>query len=157
MVLKINISKFSCILKMMPRNTFPEPQPDSASYLQKKLSLQTLVDKRLPQPANIANAVRKDFKLLFFCRHNFPPHSWFISMVDSNELCPVKPVKLYQSKYENMKIRGPSGAMMFLSITTHLPSFFKNSKRAACCECSLQVLQRSKRPLKRPLHTLRTT
>ena len=31
MVLKIIISKFSCILKMMSRNTFPEPQPDSAS------------------------------------------------------------------------------------------------------------------------------
>ena len=33
MVLEINISKFSCILKMMTSNTFPEPQPDSASYL----------------------------------------------------------------------------------------------------------------------------
>ena len=32
MVLQIIISKFSCILKMMSRNTFPEPQPDSASY-----------------------------------------------------------------------------------------------------------------------------
>ena len=32
MVLEIIISKFSCILKMMSRNTFPAPQPDSASY-----------------------------------------------------------------------------------------------------------------------------
>ena len=32
MVLEIIISKFSCILKMMSKNTFPEPQPDSASY-----------------------------------------------------------------------------------------------------------------------------
>ena len=31
-VLEIIISKLSCILKMMFRNTFPEPQPDSASY-----------------------------------------------------------------------------------------------------------------------------
>ena len=33
MVLEIIIIKFSCILKMMSRNTFPEPQPDSASYI----------------------------------------------------------------------------------------------------------------------------
>ena len=33
MVLEIIIIKFSCILKMMSRNTFPEPQPDSASYV----------------------------------------------------------------------------------------------------------------------------
>ena len=32
MLLEIIISKFSCILKMMSRNRFPEPQPDSASY-----------------------------------------------------------------------------------------------------------------------------
>ena len=32
MVLKIIISKYSCILKIISRNTFPEPQPDSASY-----------------------------------------------------------------------------------------------------------------------------
>ena len=32
MVLEIIIIKFSCILKIMSRNTFPEPQPDSASY-----------------------------------------------------------------------------------------------------------------------------
>ena len=32
MVLEIIIMKFSCILKKMSRNTFPEPQPDS-SYL----------------------------------------------------------------------------------------------------------------------------
>ena len=28
-------------------------------------------------------------------------HSWFISVVDSNELCPVQPVQVNQSKYEN--------------------------------------------------------
>ena len=33
LVLEIIISKFSYSLKMMPRNTFPEPQPDSASYI----------------------------------------------------------------------------------------------------------------------------
>ena len=33
MVLEININKFSCILKIMSRNTFPELQPDSASYV----------------------------------------------------------------------------------------------------------------------------
>ena len=33
MVLEIIIIKFSFILKMMSRNTFPEPQPDSALYL----------------------------------------------------------------------------------------------------------------------------
>ena len=33
MVLEIIIIKFSCISIMMSRNTFPEPQPDSASYL----------------------------------------------------------------------------------------------------------------------------
>ena len=32
MVLEIIIIKFSCILKIMFRNTIPEPQPDSASY-----------------------------------------------------------------------------------------------------------------------------
>ena len=32
MVFEIIISKFSLILKIMYRNTFPEPQPDSASY-----------------------------------------------------------------------------------------------------------------------------
>ena len=32
MVLEIIIIKFSCILITMSRNTFPEPQPDSASY-----------------------------------------------------------------------------------------------------------------------------
>ena len=31
MVLEIIISKFSCIWKMMSSNTFPEPQPYSAS------------------------------------------------------------------------------------------------------------------------------
>ena len=33
MVLEITIIKFSCILKTMSRNTIPEPQPDSASYV----------------------------------------------------------------------------------------------------------------------------
>ena len=32
MVLQIIFIKFSCILKTMSRNTFPDPQPDSASY-----------------------------------------------------------------------------------------------------------------------------
>ena len=33
MAFEIIIIKFSCILKIMSRNTFSEPQPDSASYL----------------------------------------------------------------------------------------------------------------------------
>ena len=33
MVLEIIIIKFCCILKIMSRNTFPEPQPDSASSM----------------------------------------------------------------------------------------------------------------------------
>ena len=33
MVLEMIIIKFICTLKMMSRNTFHEPQPDSASYL----------------------------------------------------------------------------------------------------------------------------
>ena len=32
MVLETIISKFSCILKMISRNNFPDPQPDSPSY-----------------------------------------------------------------------------------------------------------------------------
>ena len=32
MVLEIITCKYSCILKFRSRNTFPEPQPDSASY-----------------------------------------------------------------------------------------------------------------------------
>ena len=33
MVLEIIISKFSWTLKMISRNSFPEPQPDSALYI----------------------------------------------------------------------------------------------------------------------------
>ena len=33
MVLEIIISKFFCILKMTSRNTFPQPKPESASYV----------------------------------------------------------------------------------------------------------------------------
>ena len=32
MIWEIIISKLSCILKIMSRNTFSEPQPDIASY-----------------------------------------------------------------------------------------------------------------------------
>ena len=39
MVLEINIIKLSCILKTMSRNTIPEPQPDSASYIITKFML----------------------------------------------------------------------------------------------------------------------
>ena len=38
MVLEIIIVRFSCILKIMSRNTFPEPQPDSASYYKDSFS-----------------------------------------------------------------------------------------------------------------------
>ena len=36
-------------------------------------------------------------------------HSWFISVVDSNELCPVKPVQVNQSKNENHENEGAMG------------------------------------------------
>ena len=36
-------------------------------------------------------------------------HSWFISVVDINDLCPVKPVQLNQSKYENYENEGVIG------------------------------------------------
>ena len=36
----------------------------------------------------------------------FSEHSWFISGVDSNELCPVQPVQVNQSKYENQENEG---------------------------------------------------
>ena len=51
-------------------------------------------------------------------------HSWFISVVDSSELCSVKPVQLNQSKHENYEKEGAFGAMMFFSITIPFPSFF---------------------------------
>ena len=49
MVLEIIIIKFSGILKIMARNTFPESQPDSASYLRfcmvpPKLEIQLCMD-----------------------------------------------------------------------------------------------------------------
>ena len=40
-------------------------------------------------------------------------NNWIISVVDSSVLCPIWPVQVNQSKYENYKMRGPSGAMMF--------------------------------------------
>ena len=36
-------------------------------------------------------------------------HSWFISVVDSNELCPVWSVQVNQSKYENHENEGAMG------------------------------------------------
>ena len=39
MLLEIIISYFSCILKMMSRNTFHEPQCDSASYLERSCTV----------------------------------------------------------------------------------------------------------------------
>ena len=36
LLMEIIIIKFSCILKMMSRNIFPEHQPDSASYINSK-------------------------------------------------------------------------------------------------------------------------
>ena len=40
MVLEIIIINFSRILKMMFRNTFPEPPPDSASYVHNSVTAQ---------------------------------------------------------------------------------------------------------------------
>ena len=39
----------------------------------------------------------------------FLAHSWFISVVDSNELFPVKPLQVNQSKYENHENEGAMG------------------------------------------------
>ena len=44
MVLEIIIIKFSCILQIMSRNTFPEPQPDSASYTLNNVHANSLLD-----------------------------------------------------------------------------------------------------------------
>ena len=44
MVLEIIIIKFSCILKIMSRNTFPKPQPDSASYACLKYKTHNFLD-----------------------------------------------------------------------------------------------------------------
>ena len=43
-VLEIIIDKFSCMLNMMSRNTFPEPQPDSASYRHVNMSISVEVN-----------------------------------------------------------------------------------------------------------------
>ena len=43
MVLETIIIKFSGILKIKSRNTFPEPQPDSASYMIKTKAADSLV------------------------------------------------------------------------------------------------------------------
>ena len=49
-----------------------------------------------------------------------PAHSWFISVVDSNELCPVLPVQVNRSKYENNENEGAIGGHdVFFSITIH--------------------------------------
>ena len=40
-------------------------------------------------------------------------HRWFVTVVDSNEICPVRPVQVNQSKYENV-----------VSISIHIQSFF---------------------------------
>ena len=36
-------------------------------------------------------------------------HSWFISVVDSNKICPVWPVQVSQSNYENLENEGAMG------------------------------------------------
>ena len=45
----------------------------------------------------------------FYHFSHSPAHSWFISAVDSNELCPVKPVQMNQAKYENYENEGAIG------------------------------------------------
>ena len=41
--------------------------------------------------------------------NSFIEHSWFISAVNSNELCPVEPVQVNQLKYENHEKEGAMG------------------------------------------------
>ena len=53
MVLEIIISKFSCILKIMSRNTFPNPQPYSASELKDQDNEEKL--KKLNYLSNMQN------------------------------------------------------------------------------------------------------
>ena len=52
MLLEIIVNKFSSILKIMSRNTFPEPQPDSVSYpLLPPVARVSLYCKPCPCPA----------------------------------------------------------------------------------------------------------
>ena len=82
-------------------------------------------------------------------------HSWFISVVDNNELCPVQPVQVNQSKYKNYENEGPSGAMIFFSITIHLLIFFFENQCAqlavtVCCRCYKRSKKASKKALAHP-------
>ena len=64
MVLEIIISYFSCILKRMSSNTFPEPQPDSASY-GKYIPFATLVN---PVTFFGVEQLAIPWYVFFFCR-----------------------------------------------------------------------------------------
>ena len=55
MVLEIIIIKFSCILIMMSRNAFPEPQRDSASYIS-QMVLVCLSNARCPAVSGLLPA-----------------------------------------------------------------------------------------------------
>ena len=81
--------------------------------------------------------------------HRCSPHSWFISVVNSNELYPGEPVQVNQSKYENDEndgaIRGHD--VFFEHKYSFTVIFFWNSMRAAHCHCVLQVLQKVQRGL----------
>ena len=55
MVLEIIILKFSCFWKIMSRNTFPEPQPDSAAFwcvFLTKMKADNLKAVRITSPLN---------------------------------------------------------------------------------------------------------
>ena len=53
MVIEIIFNIFFCILKIMSRNTFPEPQPGSALYLDERRGVQgntSMRSRELPRP-----------------------------------------------------------------------------------------------------------
>ena len=56
----------------------------------------------------LASGRDKDYLL----QVNNVPHSWFISVVDTDELGPVQPVQVKQSKYVDHEDEGAMGAMM---------------------------------------------
>ena len=66
-------------------------------------------------------------------------HSWFISVVDSNELDPVWPVQVNQLKYENHENEGALKAMMgfFLAV-----SIFEFIFGIACAQLAADVCRR---------------
>ena len=69
----------------------------------------------------LASGRDKDYLL----QVNNAPHSWFISVVDTDELGPVQPVQVKQSKYEDHEGEGAMGAMIAFMVdfgmNNHIP------------------------------------